>query len=652
MARLSIRRVKYRGDSWHYESPTLKDGLQILVGENGAGKTTFSNLIYFALGGRVTSFDKNDREPHREITNDTKNHVELRIEIDDTTYAVKRFIGSNDIGVESPDGSVEVLPVTRHKGYAKRVFSDWMLERLGIEPVMLHHGTYSGKVNLSDLFRLIYHDQAPDPSGIFKKVDRDSFVTNSPIFRKAVFELLIGKSFQDYYLAIARMRQLETERNAALQTLEQFKQFVDEVSEDGSDDANIAFVKAQIAETSSQLEKATRFRASIQELPRTPENESLERHKVRLYELSLKESELREQLNQVAIETARLRKLLADTMLEATQIKKMMFAHDSLDLFSANTCPYCLNEVERVEGKCVCGASVDEAAYERFFYDNADYLAILKTKQKNVETIQVAIDSCESERKRLASQLARVEGDSDAERAEIRHAAKSTGAGFDPNALREVDAKILQLRTELAELEQKLSLETKRQELEDKCKDLGRQFAKAKAKATELEGKTQQEMVDKRTEFSDRYTKFLSDTVKAVRSASIDDSYMPVINQGEYREASSNVAKRLMYYLSLLSMSLDDSEMAFPRFLLIDTPQTAGIDQDKLVACIQMIEATLSEASANGQVLLTIGRDRLPSSLDDNVFAAIDEGDYLLRPTSKQKDTDSPPDDSEAEPVN
>ena len=127
-------------------------------------------------------------------------------------------------------------------------------------------------------------------------------------------------------------------------------------------------------------------------------------------------------------------------------------------------------------------------------------------------------------------------------------------------------------------------------------------------------------MVDERTEFSDRYTKFLSETVKDVRSASLDDSYMPVINQGEYREASSSVPKRLMYYLSLFSMSLDDSEMAFPRFLLIDTPQTASIDKDKLVACIETIETTLTKSKSPGQVILTIGRDRLPSSLDENVF--------------------------------
>lgn len=298
----------------------------------------------------------------------------------------KRFINSNEVGIEQPDGDIEVLSVTRSKN-VKRVFSDWMLEKLGIDSVLLHYGAYEGKVNLADIFRLIYHDQSPDPSGIFKKVDRESFVTDSVVFRKAIFELLIGKSFQQYYSAAASLKRLETERNAALQTLDQFKQFVDDVSETRGDDANVAFIIAQIAETKEQLQRALQFRSSLQEAEPASPDDGLEARKVRLYELTLRLSDLKAQANQVSIELARLRQLQADMILEATQIKKMMFAHDSLDLFSANTCPYCLNEVERVEGKCVCGADVDEAAYERFFYDNADYLAILKTKQKNVQTI-------------------------------------------------------------------------------------------------------------------------------------------------------------------------------------------------------------------------------------------------------------------------
>ncbi len=631
MARLSIRKVIYRGEKWFFESSLLGDGLQILVGRNGAGKSTFSSLIYFGLGGRVTSFEREDREPHREITSDEKNHVHLTIEIDDVEYSLKRFFNSNEVGIEQPNGDIEVLSVTRSKN-VKRVFSDWMLAKLGIDPVMLHYGAYEGKVNLADVFRLIYHDQSPDPSGIFKKVDRESFVTDSVVFRKAIFELLIGKSFQQYYSAAASLKRLETDWNVALQTLDQFKQFVDDVSDASGDDANVAFINAQITETRDQLQRALQFRSSLQEAePASPDN-GIEARKVRLYELTLRLSDLKAQANQVSIELARFRQLQADMILEATQIKKMMFAHDSLDLFLANTCPYCLNEVERVEGKCVCGADVDEAAYERFFYDNADYLAILKTKQKNVQTIQAAIESSEAELRRLNGRIAQSEGDSDAERLELRQAAQNSTLAFDPNALRETDTNILNLRSEIGTLEQKLSLEKKRQEIEDRCSSLASDVSRAKGKARELEGQAQQEMERKRVEFGKQYTELLASTVAAVRTTSIDDAYMPVINQGEYREASASVPKRLMYYLTLLSLSLEDPEMAFPRFLLIDTPQTAGIDRPALQLCIDRIQEILDGSENKGQVILTIGDDRLTPSQDESVFLTIEDADHLLQP--------------------
>ncbi len=204
MARLSIRRVTYQGERWRFESPWLGDGLQILVGANGAGKTTFSNMIYYCLGGRVTSFEQNDKASHREVVSDSNNYVQLLVEIDSVEFTLKRYFDSNDIGIQLANGDVEVYPVTRSKD--TRVFSDWMLERLGIEPVTLYYGAYVGKINITDLFRLVYHDQSPDPSGIFKRVDRESFVTDSSVFKKAVFELLLGKSFQEFYTSAATVK--------------------------------------------------------------------------------------------------------------------------------------------------------------------------------------------------------------------------------------------------------------------------------------------------------------------------------------------------------------------------------------------------------------------------------------------------------------
>ena len=49
MGRLAIRRVVYSGDKYSFESPYLNDGIVIMEGVNGHGKSTFMNLFYYGL---------------------------------------------------------------------------------------------------------------------------------------------------------------------------------------------------------------------------------------------------------------------------------------------------------------------------------------------------------------------------------------------------------------------------------------------------------------------------------------------------------------------------------------------------------------------------------------------------------------------------
>ena len=73
MGRLAVRRVVYSGEKYSFESPYLNDGLVIMEGVNGHGKSTFMNLIYYGFGGRVQSFNKHDdnvSNKHNEICND------------------------------------------------------------------------------------------------------------------------------------------------------------------------------------------------------------------------------------------------------------------------------------------------------------------------------------------------------------------------------------------------------------------------------------------------------------------------------------------------------------------------------------------------------------------------------------------------------
>ena len=82
MGRLAVRRVVYSGKNYSFESPYLNDGIVIMEGVNGHGKSTFMDLIYYGLGGRVPAFNKSDEDSsskHNEIYNDENNYVEIEI---------------------------------------------------------------------------------------------------------------------------------------------------------------------------------------------------------------------------------------------------------------------------------------------------------------------------------------------------------------------------------------------------------------------------------------------------------------------------------------------------------------------------------------------------------------------------------------------
>jgi len=77
---------------------------------------------------------------------------------------------------------------------------------------------------------------------------------------------------------------------------------------------------------------------------------------------------------------------------EITEIEKIRFVNKKLKLFSPNTCPYCLSEVFRAKGKCICGSDIDEEEYEKIFYTDGEYLEILTIKKKTLQSLNALLE--------------------------------------------------------------------------------------------------------------------------------------------------------------------------------------------------------------------------------------------------------------------
>ncbi|QDE94807.1 hypothetical protein BHS05_02385 [Myxococcus xanthus] len=142
----------------------------------------------------------------------------------------------------------------------------------------------------------------------------------------------------------------------------------------------------------------------------------------------------------------------------------------------------------------------------------------------------------------------------------------------------------------------------------------------------------QEDIAEKRKQFEYIYNGLMTEAVKECKRAWIDTNYMPVINDGEYREASAIVGKRLLYFLSLLTLSLQSEDVPFPRFLLIDTPETAGIDQESLLRILGKIFDTTKERHGC-QVILTTGIGKYPPGQADSIELSLQGKTKLLTET-------------------
>lgn len=631
MGRLAIRRVEYFGDRYSFESPELPDGLVIIEGANGSGKTTFADLIYFALGGVVKKFAKTGTKQHKEIRSDSNNGVRLTFQLGAGSYVItRRFDSPQDVLVASLSTErVEVLPVVRREGH--RVLSDLLLEELGIHVVTLFLGTYSGKLNFTDILRLVYHDQDPDPSRVFKKVDRESFVTDSRDFRRAVFEILIGKASEEYYDVLGKLKLSEgvlSEQQAALTA------YIATVNRMGprQAEANAHFLEAEISTTEHRLVLLENTRARLRrEAPNAPAgNNELVRLRQQLTSAEIATSTHEGRANETRHERIRLSGLEGQLVDEVERIEKIIHAHTTLALFTPDTCPCCLRPVDRAAGHCICTQPVDEVAYQRFFYSSDEYIAILKSKQKNVETVRAAIAACDAELAELSAAIERHQhAVADIRKGMERWAGSGAEYGTE---LQRFDDELVSTRVELESLRARLELERELDKLGSQVQVTRTEVERLRQRAQALEATAQQDRADKVAIFEKVYSRLMRETLAGVRFARLDGDYEPVLNEGEYREASSTVPRRLLYYLTLLEMSLADAELPFPRFLLVDTPETAGIDAANLSRALGKIAEVLSTFDAGaGQVILTTGPGRYPAELEALRVVTLTDEQRLLK---------------------
>ncbi|WP_338889263.1 hypothetical protein [Aeromonas rivipollensis] len=644
MSTLKIHRLNYYGDKYYFESPIMDDeNIFILEAPNGCGKTTFFNLLYFGLGGKVSIFNKGSSETHSEIVNDSNNYVELIIKIEGVAYTLIRKMNENIISVISDSrdiyisgenyGKATSFKINRNTS-ADIIFSDWILDELNIPSIELYNAGHQFKLGFTDIMRLVYHNQGSDIKEIYKPADDANYISDSKYLRKAIFEILVGKAMMSLYKAQGSMKRKQSDYEAASAIFREFQLIVNElISQLGLKEImNDVFLKKEINILEERIvynqeRKNKLLRDKVSSVDNTA---VIDDNKRRVISLEKRVSFLSQQLDFLLNKKQTLNSVLLSIYDDVSRIQKIIHTHQQLELFTPDTCPYCLKTVERPTNKCVCGSHVEEDEYRRYFYNPNEYLSLLKSKIKSSETVKSSIAD-------MGEDIFRVEGLLNAQKDKLNSVYAELGSLLENidiitsySSIENIDQEIFNDKDKLNVLLQANKLEERLKTYEQRKESVGLELKRAKAVVEKLEADAKLELLNQITSFSKKYNSLMTHSLSDCRKAIIsDDNYMPVINDGSYKEASAGVHRRLLYFVTLLALSLNE-EIPFPRLLLIDTPENIGIDKDQLDILLETLISLENRLNKDYQIILSTGVGKYPKTMDKYVRMRLSKSNMLL----------------------
>lgn len=545
-----------------------------------------------------------------------------------------RYIGDNLIFIVGEDEEVIQTCVYRKQSDESTiVFSDWILSKLDIDVFDIVQGTKNFKLNFTDLLRLIYHDQATEVDKIYKEADNSNFLSDSLEIRKAIFEVLLGKTYNDYYYTLGQYKLKLKEFEKAQAVMNSYDDFLGEILD--YDLENVVHIKKMIAENHEMVEKVQLERNLVMNEESNADEvwQLINQQKALLISIQRDQDywEKAKVLTNQSID--KIVYLIDEAEKELAEIEKIRLVNKKLKLFTPNTCPYCLREVERKKGKCICGSDILEEQYEKFFYTDEEYLDILKVRKKSIQSMNDLLERKNGRMKNIHSNIEKDEKEIERIKKYIADLSKDVTSNYNSAYVRQLDERERELNARISELQQAEELAKKRDTLVSEVTSLRNQVESLKIKVDVFLNSAKEDMLNKKKDFDEIYSDLMQRADGQCYSAYIGEDYLPHINMGQYRERSASVPKRLMYFLTLLIESLKN-DINFPRFLMIDTPNKEGIDKDNLIKNI----ALLTEADKYNyenkcpfQIILTTGIDTYPEDYKKFVFFKLEGEKYLLQ---------------------
>jgi AAA domain len=531
------------------------DGVTVIVGGIGGGKTSLLNLIEYGLGGSPPIT--------KEIT-DAASSVTLDVVAGDHHLQLTRTFGENAVLVGEGE-----TPKSRHalKRPAKDpLLSERLLQALGIPVVRVRQARKDKKstkltsISFQDVFAYCYLDQ--------EQVDRSTVFDSDPfrdVKRASTFELLhriIDARVADLEVERMRLKEERTTRTTRVDAVEAFAREKGLPVESEAIGARLQQITAEEARLADELSGARREAEQSVALA-SEQQEAAARVEQQL-------ALARDELGRTAAELGGVQRAANQLERDLVAMREGEAARSTLEPLPYVVCPRCeqlLGNREHSPSQCVVCLQSDppldedgEAAMEKVAAQLEETRALEAhlVAARDTAVIEVAqlSENLQSHRREIGRLVAA---------AAAPHLARATQLQEGLGALRGERTALTEARpvTEAVDRE--------REELSAIAPALA-ELEALEAERREALSPARERVEELSKEFDVILRRF---TLPWLETAEVDrDTYLPRVNGRSLRELSSGGMKattNVAYYLAILVIAQRDRDVLTPSFLMLDS---------------------------------------------------------------------------------
>jgi hypothetical protein len=608
-------RVLLKGSPVYDQS--FHTGVNIIRGENGSGKSTIADFIFYILGGEFDNWKTvaaNCNEVQAEVV--TQGGVlTLRREIGRAQTPMHAFFGPMTEAERHGLDGWETYPIRRSEN--RESFSQVLFRASGI-PEAQSQG--AANITMNQILRLLYSDQRTPAAFLFRF---ESFDTRE--IREAVGDLICGLSVYELYEMELGLRDLDKQYD------EKDRLFTALLNALPPDEAlsRVETIDSRLIELSREYERLTAEIGSADELVndgRVQEFVKVRRRAgdaLRKWRTQIASNEQNLHINE--LEIADLTSFLEYLEELAEKLPRAQASSDIVGNIDFTHCPACLAPLSDSQGpdQCVlCGTEIDpEQERSRYLQIKMDLDIQIRESRQLLDEKNRASTNIDRELRRLRRDYQEQLSEYTV-RYEVSTSPRDSFVAERYQRLGQIDRE----RTELARLRER-ALEM--QALSDEKAALQEQIDRLKDRQKALVAASQQRRNQALTRVSETAKDILKqdldrqDEFRNADSVTVKFGDNTVLVDGELNFAeSSNVIVKNAAILSLLLAATQDEKFYHPRFVLFDNIEDKGMEQSRSYNFQEIILRASEAAKLDHQIIFTTSMFN----------PALDEAKYVVGP--------------------